>query len=246
MYIITGEGLGQQPDLSNCMADFLYRIGTSPSSDYKKLLLLARLHPFPGAATSIGSYQVTGATGTLALSDCALYAKWDLSQVADQLRRISDAKLNTEEIKAENQLWARVIEALKKVDRSKVKKFLLQPALLALLEPALLDPRKMRHPTSSDVFKFKEIGARFSGFFGQEFLDLSKSEAADAHLVKLGHLLLTRYAIGDPAFKQAVRKRRRAEERQFQQNLRYLQKHALPGLPPLPVTRPPSGSRGRR
>ena len=246
MYIITGEGLGQAPD---CLSEFLAKVRGRPDN-YKKLLLLARLHPYPTNSDYIIQYRTgiqyqTGQVSFTHLIDCVVSTGSSLDKAIEELRPISLANLKNE-IDAEEQLWARVVEAIKKVDRSKAKKFLIEPEQLVLLEPALLDPRKMRHPTPSDVVYFKEIGLKFTEFFRQEFLDIPTSEAANAHYVKLGHLLLTRYAIGDPAFKQAVRKRMRAEERQFQQNLRYLQKHAIPGLPPLPVTRPPSGSRGRR
>jgi hypothetical protein len=237
MYIITGEGLGQPPPCSVELSQFLEKVRGSPS-DYKKLLLLARFHPFPGVATSIGGYQATGAFN---LIDCATNAGVSIDKVIAQLRKISDANLKFQpwkkEINAENQLWARVREALKKVNPSKVKAFLLKPEQLALLEPALLYPRKMSHPNPQDVLNFEDIGAKFSGSFGKEFLDISQSDAFEAHYVKLGHLL-TSYAIGDPAVKQAVRLERerrrraeRAEERQIQQQIRYLRRmHVIPGL----------------
>ena len=255
MYIITGEGLGQAPD---CLSEFLAKVRGRPDN-YKKLLLLARLHPYPTNSDYIIQYRTgiqyqTGQVSFTHLIDCVVSTGSSLDKAIEELRPISLANLKNE-IDAEEQLWARVVEAIKKVDRSKAKKFLIEPEQLVLLEPALLDPRKLdniRFLEVSDVRKLQKIGETFARRFLREFRDIRNSNAAEAHFVKLGRSL-TRDAIslqGDPAFKKVVEqereKRRRAEERQFQQNLRYLQKHAIPGLPPLPVTRPPSGSRGRR
>jgi len=255
MYIITGEGLGQAPD---CLSEFLAKVRGRPDN-YKKLLLLARLHPYPTNSDYIIQYRTgiqyqTGQVSFTHLIDCVVSTGSSLDKAIEELRPISLANLKNE-IDAEEQLWARVVEAIKKVDRSKAKKFLIEPEQLVLLEPALLDPRKLdniRFLEVSDVRKLQKIGETFARRFLREFRDIRNSNAAEAHFVKLGRTL-TGHAIslqGDPAFKKVVErereKRRSAEERQIQQNLRYFQKHPIPGLPPFPVTRPPSGSRGRR
>jgi hypothetical protein len=235
MYLITGEGLGA-PD---CVSEFLDKVRNN-HYDYKKLLLLARVHPFPGVAASIGSYPVTKDNK---LIDCVVQAGSDYGQVIAQLRQISDDNLN-DEIKAEDQLWARVTKALEKVvDQPIVRAFLLKPEQLRLLlhglYPLLLDPKKPVAP--DDVQVFRKIGMNFASMnFAKrfpEFQDIRKSEAADAHFVNLGYRL-TLKAISDPAFRSVVRRERerrkrseRAEERQIQQQIRYLRRmHVIPGL----------------
>ncbi len=239
MYIITGEGLGA-PD---CLSEFLVKVRGRPDN-YKKLLLLAWLHPYPTNSDYIIQYQTgvqyqTGQVGFTHLSDCVLSTGSSLFKAIEELRPVSLANLKNE-IDAEEQLWARVVEAIKKVDRSKAKKFLLEPEQLVLLEPALLDPRKLDSPALlevSDVRKLQKIGMNFARRFLREFRDIRNSNAAEAHFVKLGRSL-SLHAIslqGDPAFKKVVERererRKRAEERQIQQQIRYLRRmHVIPGL----------------
>lgn len=219
MYLI--ERLGQLPVrdgiFSGTLGDpsnkekldrFLDKVRARPQ-DYKDLLLNAHLHPFPQFSRAITNYLV----GKTQLIDLIMLAAASDELIRKDLYNIADAKLQ-QEIKAERKLGEKMLEALKKADKSKLK------LTRWFVQAALLDPKKVENP-DGDVgyvwFEFPEIGSNFAKkFLGSVGKEIFNSKASNVHLVKLG-LGLARHAINllekDSAFKKEVEKERKKQAR---------------------------------
>ncbi len=232
MYVRTAEGVGQAPmvsgffagtlgdDLQNMLVEFRERVHLRPQ-DYKKLLLLARLHPFPSMSEFISNYHVT--TQHILL-DLVVLAGVPIEPILDELYRISDRKLGRE-IEAEKQLWDKTVKTIQKLGPDKLKPF--------LLEPALLDPKSLQTNPLALSYDFRKVGLSFAynakKELGQKRIDsLIGSEASEAHLTNLGwRLARMAYALKnkDQAFKKDVdafkkvvdqeRRRRQKAEQEF-------------------------------
>ena len=207
----TFAGTLGDPDFKVELDRFLDKVRAHPQ-DHKKLLLNARLHPFPLFSKTVSNYPVQ----THLLFDLIVFAGGSDEAIRKELSQLADAKLQ-QEIKAELKLWGRALQTLAKVDKSKLK--------WSLVQAALLDPKKVDDP-NGDVeyvyFKYPGIGSdiakRFLGSVGQEIF---KSNASEAHLVKLGRGL-AHHAIDllqgkDSAFKKEVEKERKKQARKAKQ-----------------------------
>ena len=223
MYLI--EGLEQIPARERTFAGtlggpfekeildrFLDKVRARPQ-DYKGLLLNARLHPFPHFSLAILNYPVE----KWPLVELILFAGTTNELVLKELYKIADAKLQ-QEIEAERKLWEKMLEALKKADKSKLK------LTRWFVQAALLDRKRVVVPNGDGGYayvQYPRIGSdfakSFSGSVGQEIFN---SNASEAHLVNLG-LGLARHAIDllgtDVAFKKDVEKERKKQVRKAKQ-----------------------------
>lgn len=235
MYMTAKEGVRQVPMLSGSVAGMLGRAPTDDfqtwllqfrervhlrPQDYKKLLLVARLHPFPASSPFIGNFPITIQGHNLL--DVTLLASASYDELLDELGRISDRKLGRE-IEAERQLWAKTAKVIATLGGLGVfKRF--------LLKAALLDAKRLQTNPASLAHDFLKLGIEFANKaekkLGADIVNsLLGSIASEAHLTNLGwHLARTALLLKkeDRAFKKAVddykklEKKRQQAEKEFQ------------------------------
>lgn len=179
--------------------------------DYRKLLLAARLHPFPRASLVITRYPVTPTDDLYALILEAFgLSNVEYDQIIDELKRIADRKFGPE-IAAEEKL---VVEAAK-VIAFYLKEKKLKPILL---EAAMLDPKELEKVPGALTGEFYKLGLRLVGEIGDR--TIIESEMSEAQLVKLGWRF-AEYANNlrkkGGAFKNEVDQERRRRQLQQQQ-----------------------------
>jgi hypothetical protein len=222
MYLM--EGLQQIPARERTFAGtlgdpkldtFLNKVRAHPQ-DHKELLLNARLHPFPLFSKTIMNYPVEQPNGTKeAFLEWVVINSIDDKLAWKELSQIAEAKLK-QEIEAELKLWDKTVEALKKVDQSKLKR--------SLVQAALLDPKMVDDPNGDPAyiyFEYPRIGSDFAkSFLGSVGQEILKSKASEGLLIKLGHGL-ARHAINllgkDSLFKRKVMEERKKQARKAKQ-----------------------------
>jgi len=236
MYITTSEKLEQTPTLSGVVGgmlgeplalkklllEFRTKVHERPQ-DFKKLLLVARLHPFPSSSWVINQYPVTPKQ---LLVDVALMVSEPgedvRAQVGDELWRISNRfeKTNADfrqQIEAEKQLWDKTTKTIQELLRQKA---MLKQHKLLLLEAALLNPKQLQRNPEALGMEFFSLGSKFAAqALPSVGPYLINSDASDAHLARLGWVL-TRYAHAvqekDRTFQKEVaqerQKRKQAEQ----------------------------------
>jgi hypothetical protein len=115
----------EQEKLQKTLLDFRTRFHLRPQ-DYRRLILIARLHPFPERSQFIASFAVPNYDlGLLSLAMDAFGIGTDASreayrQILDELGRIADRKF-TKEITAENSVAASAADVTNSITRSSAR-----------------------------------------------------------------------------------------------------------------------------
>lgn len=181
--------------------------------DHRKLLLAARLHPFPKASSLIINYAVNAKEDLLTLLTEAYgiganVVEYD--QIFDEWKRIADRKLGPNVADEEK----RVVEAAKVIAYN--LKNNLKEIKPILLEAAMLDPKELEKAPAALSLRFLDLGARLTGKL--LLRSIMESEASEAHLVRLGWRfaqLASKLRKRNRAFRDEVDQERR--RRQLQQ-----------------------------
>ena len=211
------------PGVQKKLKEFLDMIRKRPQ-DFKKLLLVARLHPFPKSSLIIGGTPVPGfpvPTQSTALYDLIAMADFNADQLYDQvlaeLKQIADRNFR-QEITAAEKLWAETVDTVRKLNPKKLKPYLLQAALLL---PAG-GIKRLQTNSVQLVLEFRKLGFYLADTaLNQLGKQIIASEADDAHLTELGWVLAKdadALQNRNPTFKREVdEERRRSQQWQRQQ-----------------------------
>jgi hypothetical protein len=190
------------------LLDFRTNVHLRPPN-YRKLILTARLHPFPGRSRVISSFPVPNyGSGLLSLvlegflgsTEPGELVQEVWAQILHELRAIADRKF-AREIAAENRLTNDAADVIK-VHLKKLKP--------VLLEAAMFDQQilKMKpEELSNDLHK---LGLRLAGELGLQFI--LDSELNEAHLTLLGYRFTqdaNTLQNTDTAFRKRVQQERR-------------------------------------
>jgi hypothetical protein len=175
------ESTQEQKKLQKTLLDFRTQIHLRPQN-FRRLILIGRLHPFPERSQFIASFPVPNySLGLLSLVIDSFGLATGASreayqQIVDELGRIADRKFKNE-IAAETRVGVSAAESIRyKLDHKELRPL--------LLEAAMLYPPKSRVDPADLSNEFLKLGLQLIGQISTT--DILASEADEAHITRLG------------------------------------------------------------